>query len=91
MSRQKAQTVKVTAKNTKDGIKFKLMPKRTGWVKLHIPDPYNDDISKCGMVKMVWSHLVCFPRRGDSMEELIDLRVCANCVRQSADDYHLTD
>lgn len=91
MSRQKAKTVKVTAINKSEGFKEKSLPKRTGWVRIHIPDPLNDNVSKCGMVRMIWTHLICIPDYGDSISELIALRVCSNCARQSADEYQLTD
>jgi len=95
MSRQKAKPVKGIAKRRKStrrtGIKAKPLPTRTAWVKIHIPSLHNDDVSWCGMVHMVWTHLICIPRVGDSIEELVALRVCSNCARYAAEHYELTD
>jgi hypothetical protein len=103
MSRQKAKAVKATAKRGKklrSGTTFGVVkrertvikiPKRTGYVHLHIPDLYNEDISWCHHVKMDWQHLICVPSGGESMSELKALRVCGRCVNLAAWYYNFID
>lgn len=104
MSRRTAKAEKAIAKRgkkakgVKKGVSFErienrktTLPDKTGWASIHIPWHGNADVSWCGMVRMVWSHLICIPDEGDSMSELIALRVCARCVRCAAWYYNFTD
>lgn len=103
MARQKAKPEKGTAKRRKDprrlwtqaepthSVRKTVMPKQEGLTRLHIPWIENEDVSWCGKVRMVWTHLVCFPKRRDSATELLSLRVCANCIRHSNWYYKFTD
>lgn len=103
MSQQKAKPVKGTAKRTKIDRRLwtidqptkdqrkEDLPQRTGYAALHIPWIENEDVSWCGQVMMVWTHLICFPKRKDSASKLISLRVCGNCIRHSNWYYKFTD
>lgn len=103
MSRRKAKAEKATAKRTRrlragttfgvinrERVEVKI-PTRTGWVHLHIPDLYNEDISWCHMVRLDWAHLICLPNGGESMSELMALRVCGRCVKLAAWYYNFVD
>lgn len=69
----------------------RILPNRTGYVFIHIPDKEWEDISWCHHVAMTWQHLIAYPKRKDSKARLKALRVCSKCVDQCADYYDLTD
>ncbi len=104
MPQQKAKAVKAIAKRKKRSKGFKKgvslerienrrtsLPEKTGYVYIHIPWHGNDEVSWCGLVRMVWGHLICIPNEGDSMSQLISLRVCRRCVKFAAWYYNFTD
>lgn len=69
-------------KKTRKKEKDKPNPYATGFVFIHIPDLKWDDISACHRVRMVWKHLVAYPKIGDSIKLLHALRVCGSCLRR---------
>lgn len=87
MARKKSTIKKAKSKEEKPN------PTAEGLVFIHVPDLRWDDISACRRVRMVWTHLIAFPNRGDSIEELRARRVCGSCLRRLdiKAHYKLTD
>lgn len=93
MAKKKSRFIPKTKGGKKKLSKYeqRILPTNTGWVKIHIPDKDWEEVSWCHKVSMVWQHLICYPKTGESKSALKALRVCESCVDQAAEHFDMTD